>query len=257
MTDAAPRDYGRSGWIGIGTPQANPTVEAEMAIALPRRCAIITARLRSTARQAEQRLRDYLLTLDDTLAGYDRFTPDIFGFACTGSSYLLGAEREQALVARIAASVGYPILTATTAIHRSLTELGARRIALLAPYPEPLIAAAQAYWRALGYTIVETRRIETRSDDTRSIYGLRAADAAADLAAVDLSRVDAVLLSGTGLATLPLIGGWHHAVPLLSSNLCLAAQLLADCGGGDQIDRATLRIAGLDTRLREAGIAPC
>jgi maleate isomerase len=30
--------YGSCGRIGIGTPQANPTVEAEMAILLPRTC---------------------------------------------------------------------------------------------------------------------------------------------------------------------------------------------------------------------------
>lgn len=246
------RDYGRAGWIGIGTPQANPTVEAEMAIMLPRGCALAATRLTSDEPAPGRRLRAYLADLDVTLASYDSFRPDAYGFACTGSAYLLGHAAEREIVDRCTSIYGYPIVTATMAIQWALARLGARRIAMIAPYPQDLVEAGRLYWEERGIAVVSLERLRTASDDTRTIYDLRAGDAAAALARVDLGTVDAVLLSGTGLATLPLIAGWRGRVPLLSSNLCLAARLLALCGQDALVDPVTLRPAGLDARLAEA-----
>src|SRR3546814_13245221 len=52
-------DYGRAGIIGIGTPQANPTVEAEMRILLPQNALLQTTRLASSAPESLDRLREY------------------------------------------------------------------------------------------------------------------------------------------------------------------------------------------------------
>ena len=85
-------DYGRAGIIGIGTPQANPTVEAETRILLPPNALLQTVRLTSPAPDALDRLREYLLDLPQTLARYDTLKPAAFGFGCTGSSYLVSPD---------------------------------------------------------------------------------------------------------------------------------------------------------------------
>ncbi|RYG26620.1 MAG: hypothetical protein EON93_21310, partial [Burkholderiales bacterium] len=82
-------DYGRAGRIGIGTPQANPTVETEFSILIPPRAALSVTRLTSAAPAPADRLRDYLLRLEDSLAAFDTLKMDAFGFACTASSYLV------------------------------------------------------------------------------------------------------------------------------------------------------------------------
>lgn len=248
----ADRDYGRAGWIGIGTPQANPTVEAEMAILLPRGCALAATRLTSKEARPDGRLRAYLADLETTLGSYDSFRPDAYGFACTGSTYLLGHDAERQIVDRCTTIYGYPIVTATMAIEWALARIGARRIAMIAPYPDELIEAGRAYWESRGIAIVSLERLHTTSSDTRTIYELRAGDAEAALARVDTGQIDAVLLSGTGLATLPLIAAWNGAVPLLSSNLCLVARLLALCGQESAVDPASLRPLGFEARLAEA-----
>jgi maleate isomerase len=245
-------DYGRAGRIGIGTPQANPTVEAEAHILLPRRFTLHATRLRSRALDPSTRLIEYLNGLDESLAAFDSFRPDIFGFACTGSSYLVGRPGEEAIVAEAEARAGYPVITATAAIAWALERLGTRRIALVSPYPYALGEAARRYWNGRGIDVVRAAQVATSSNDTRSIYDLSSNDARPLLDTLDCDGVDAVLLSGTGLPTLSLLADWPHGIPLLSSNACLVAHMLARLGRDDLVEPKMLRISGWRQRLAEA-----
>ena len=222
---SARQDYGRAGLVGIGAPQANPTVEAEMRILMPPAVAMAVARLTASSPDPLERLSLYLERLEDTLAQYDSLRPQAFGFACTGSSYLLNPERVTRIVVGAQQRFGYPVVTATAAICWQLRRLGAQRIALASPYPPALSEAAVAFWRNAGFDIVESRAIETGSGDTRSIYALGSADARPAVDALRRAEVDAVLLSGTGMPSLALVGGEAGGPPVISSNLCLALRL--------------------------------
>lgn len=200
-----------------------------MAILLPRDVLRVTTRLTSPAAASEQRLRDYLEQLDRALSSFDTLTPDVFGFACTASSYLLGAEREAAIVAAAQARFGYPVVTAAAAIVARLRALDARRIALVSPYPPELSAAALRYWTAQWFEPVLVPGAATSGADTRGIYSLGSESARAALTAA--GDVDAVLITGTGMPSLPLIAGAAaDRPPVLSSNLALAEVLLARIG---------------------------
>ena len=107
-----------------------------------------------------------------------------------------------------------------------LQAMGARRIAVVSPYPDDLHAAGLTYWRAAGFDVIAQHRVETGSSDTRSIYGLGSQAALAALAAAKASAPDAVLLAGTGMPTLDLIEPDGHP-PVISSNHCLAAAMIA------------------------------
>ena len=78
----------------------------------------------------------YLTELPQTLERFDVLPLDGFAFACTGSSYLAGAEVENEIVETIARARVYRVITATAAIREELERLGARSIAILAPYPD-------------------------------------------------------------------------------------------------------------------------
>lgn len=219
-------DYGRDATIGIGTPQANPTVEAELRIVLPPTCGLVVNRLTSASSDPMQRLRDYIEGLDISLDDFDTLRPDAYGFACTGSSYLIDADEEARIIERIEKRLGYPIVTAVAAIRWHLTKLGVKRIALASPYPPGLSEAASAYWSGAGFDLVEVGRIDTGSGDTRSIYTLGSKDARQAVEAMAQLDVDAVLLSGTGMPSLKLIDDAAGCSPtLVSSNLCLANRL--------------------------------
>jgi len=220
-------DYGRGGIVGIGTPQANPTVEAEMRILLPANVLLQTVRHASGAKEPLDRLREYLWGLPAALAQYDSLKPAVFGFGCTGSSYLVSSESQAALIDSLEQRFGFPIVTATDAIAWRLRQIGARRIALASPYPDALSDAALSFWKREGFDVLSVERVDTGTADTRGIYRLGSDDARDAARTLRWQPVDAVLLSGTGMPSLALIAEAEaeEGPPLLSSNHCLALYL--------------------------------
>ncbi|MEZ5566261.1 MAG: hypothetical protein R3F24_12495 [Gammaproteobacteria bacterium] len=223
-------EYATRGRIGVGTPQANPTVEAEFRRLVPIDLALVTVRLHSASSNPPDRLMEYLQRLPVYLATLGGMPLDAFCYACTGSSYLLGHDTERRLVSAAEQRYGFPILTATEAIARRLHRLNARRVVLMAPYPPWLLAAATTFWEARGIQLVAGREIRIRdADDLTSIYALNSSDALAAIRELGAVDADAVLLSGTGMPTLPIIDEAQtvSGVPVLSSNLALVDEVLA------------------------------
>jgi len=217
-------EYGAGGWVGIGTPQANPTVEMEMRRLLPQDVEPLTTRLVSRSTTSDERLVDYLEGLPDSLRAFDTLPLDVFGFACTGSTYLVGQNREAEIVAAAEYMFGYAVITAADAVRRTLATYGAERIALVAPYPKHLVDAAIAHWDAVGLRVTALRHIDLGSMDTRMIYRLGSADILRELETFDPGAADVVLVSGTGVPTLHALASAEERFrrPVISSNLCLA-----------------------------------
>ena len=110
------REYGKAGTLGIGVPQANTTVEAEFRALVPDGVNLVTARLQGSRADSRTRLLDYFHGLDATLDSFDVAPLGAFGFACTGSSYLLGVEKDRAAFADLSKKRGYAVIPATEAI---------------------------------------------------------------------------------------------------------------------------------------------
>lgn len=251
MVTPTPHDYGKTARIGVATPQANPTVEAEMAVLMPRTVSLQACRLVSKVAEPLPRLVDYFDRLEEVLSTYGGMALDTVGIACTGSSYLIGAAAEDDLTARLTADFGYPVITAAQAIARVFEGLGIRRIKVIAPYPEGLLEKIPPYWAERDVEVVRMDRVVTRTSDTTTIYELTSADAVEALRQTDASGCDAIFLSGTGMPGLPAIKDFKAPVPVLSSNLCLAWAMLDKAGVLRDRARPPF-IEGWEARLAEA-----
>lgn len=252
--------YAPRGLIGVLTPQANTTVEPEFWIMLPPGVAMINARLVSPQDALEERLADYLENLDVAIAQFANAPLGAIAIATTGTSYIVGAAREQDLVDRITRQTGVPFISTGQAVVHALRTLGARTIGLVSPYPESLTQKSAAYWAEQGFAIGGLVRIGTRSDTFHPIYSISAASAAAGVQELASKKLDAIILLGTGMPTLEAILRQTHdaSAVLLSCMLCLGWAAISAVTGQDADQQSLLQFMrgeewGSRLRARAAG----
>ena len=222
------REYGSLATIGITVPQANTTVEPEMTALMPDGVSMLIGRLQGCRENSRNRLLEYLDNFGKTLSDFDTAPLDAVGYACTATSYLIGAEQEERRIGEFSAKAGFPIVTAAQAIRAALKHLGAQKMALFAPYPAWAVQASQAYWQSAGFSITDTKTVALDTSDTRHVYRIRTQMVLDSIEHLDWTNADAVVLTGTGVPTLRAIGDIARlsGKPVLSSNLCLAWYLL-------------------------------
>ena len=97
-------EYAPLGLIGVLTPQANTTVEPEFSILCPPGVTLLTARLTSEKASMDNRLVDYVLSMEGSLNRFANAPLGAVIFACTGAAYLVDPEKEnETLAARLTA----------------------------------------------------------------------------------------------------------------------------------------------------------
>ncbi len=195
-------EYAPGGLIGLLTPQANTTVEPEAAILCPAGFAMLTARMVSARGTVEERLIDYYESLEETLKQFANAPLTVITSACTGASYLIGAQREDEIFGRLAAARGIPVSNSAYSVVAAFRALGAQRIGLVSPYPASLTEASIRYWESRGLSIGHVSMVASDPSQFHPIYSIRAGGAAEALATMAGHDVDAIVMLGTGMPTL-------------------------------------------------------
>ncbi|MDJ0629716.1 MAG: hypothetical protein QNJ44_15770 [Rhodobacter sp.] len=215
-------EYAPLGLIGVLTPQANTTAEPEFTILCPAGVGLLTARLTSEKASMDDRLVDYVLSLEWTLDRFANAPLAAVIFACTGAAYLVDPDRENETLAKIESRRGYRLITAANAVADALRVLGARRVGIISPYGDPLHGRALDYWAKRGLKVAAVHRITSDDQAFHPIYSLSASASETGLEALGSKNLEAVAMLGTGLPTLPtLLRAKGAGVPVISPNLCL------------------------------------
>ncbi|MDW8397864.1 MAG: hypothetical protein RMK90_04770 [Acetobacteraceae bacterium] len=206
--------------FGLIVPPANPTVEPEIAWLLGSAARLHAARLPvMPGADLAERNRRYPGTYAAAVAAFGSLPLSALAVGLTGASYPLGAVGDVALCEALTRQAGRPVATAARALLAALAVLRPARVGLLSPYPAWLTDQALAFWAEAGVPIVETVKLpgEFRA------YELSPAEVAEALGRFAARDLELILLSGTGMLTLPAILPRAGAGPvLLSSNLATA-----------------------------------
>ncbi len=155
-------------------------------------------------------------------------TVDVVAYGCTSGTVAVG---EEAVKGRLRAALpGVPGTTPITAALAALSHLGARRVALLTPYPEAIHRAVADYLGGRGLEIVDQATLGISVD--REITGYPAEGLRARILALDRRRADAIFVSCTSLRIAEAIGQIETAsgLPLVTSNQALAWHCLRLAG---------------------------
>ena len=193
---------------------------------------------------------------------------DVAAYGCTSATVAVG---EDAVLGSLRAALpGVPGTTPVTAALAALDHLGARRIVLLTPYPEPIHRAVAGYFAVRGLEIVDQTNLGLSVD--REITEYRADELRARILRLDRRGADAIFVSCTSLRMAVLIPEIEAAsgLPLVTSNQALAWHCLKLAGrqagsrgsdacwrpGTDDLDRQGL-VRSRDWDAPEARAARC
>jgi maleate isomerase len=198
-----------TGWrarLGFLIPPGNPTVESEMAEMAPPGVSVHFSRMVApgtggTHHGQEERNRAQIEHIDQSAELLAKVKPNVMMLAHTASSYTLGRLAEIELLQRLQAQFQIPVATAFGSVVAALNILGAKRIALGAPYSEEMILKGKALLEEHGFAVVNhggLPNVTNIFDETpERAYRLGRA--------VDKPTAEAVFLSGVGMPTIAIL----------------------------------------------------
>lgn len=232
----------RSYRVGLIVPSSNTTMETEVPAILRARERLFPERL--TFHSSRMRMKE---VTKEQLEAMDRDSDrcavelsdarvDAMGYACLVAIMSMGRGYHRASERRLheaSARNGAPapVTTSAGALVDGLHALGARRVALIAPYMKPLTRLVIDYLEHEGIQVVDSLSLEIADN---LVVGARDPKAPAELwKQLDLRGADAIVASACvqmpSLASIPLIEE-ASGLPVVSSAVCTAWSLLGRLG---------------------------
>jgi maleate cis-trans isomerase len=226
--------------VGLILPSLNTTTEPDLIRQAPADIGFYSTRVYMRHSTAED-LRAMNAELDQAARLIGSIAPDLVAYACTSGTFLDGGAALETISGRISAIAGCPAVTTSGAMIDALRALSVDRVAVAAPYPDPITKAECAFLTENGFEVPSARTLGRSGPEIRRIG---AAEIAALVRAADHPRAGAIFVSCTDLRAFELVAGLEEAVgkPVLTSNqvtlwaILRALSRKADRPGGRLID---------------------
>jgi len=228
--------------IGQIVPSSNTTMETEIPAMLRAREAVEPERFtfHSSRMRMKQVTQDELAAMD---AESDRCAAeladarvDVIGYACLVAIMSMGkgyhCQSERRLHERTQREgAAAPVVTSAGALVHGLKTLGARKIAMVAPYMKPLTRMVADYIAHEGFEVVDTVSLEIPDNVA---VGRRDPMALVDVyKQLNLAGVDVLVLSSCvqmpSLAAIPFVES-ECGLPVVSASVCTTYQMLQKLG---------------------------
>lgn len=195
-------------------PGSNTTVAPEMAALLPGYGRQLLARMPPTAPITPETMPAYLDAVASSVAPFAKNRPDLVVFACTSAGFVAGQPGNRAIMDRLAATIAAPVVSMADGMVDALVQTGARRVAVLTPYLEPVNAGLRRYLESGGVEVVVLDSFECPT--VEALCALTEAQVLSRALHMDVSGCDALFVACSQLPTL-------NALPVLRKRLGIPA----------------------------------
>lgn len=229
--------------FGLLTPSSNTTQEPEFTAALPPSVSLHTGRVayRDITPEEQMRCVQELESESRKLADAE---VDVIVFAATAPTLAKGKGYDRELIKRMEDASGRPATTAATAFVNALTVLGARKIAIGAPWSRTMDKPMVAFMQASGFEVVHSEVVGIVSGVELGRVG---PESAYELGRkTDRPDADAIVMPGGNWASMPVVERLEDELgkPVIVNN---AVSLWA----GLRLLKRVDRIAGYGRLLRD------
>ena len=201
--------------FGVLIPSTNTTVEIECRL-LPATYQAHVGRLMSSGGGSFSPSRDEDIDYQSRLLGTARV--ELVILAQTSAS-LFAADYDDVVTGRMSAGAGAPAITSAQALGRAARALGARRIAIVSPYSDPVNERAARYFA--DQHGLETVALEGfRATDSYAIGQLGPENARDAFARIDRPGIEVFVVPGGNFPTLSSVAGWERELgkPVVTTN---------------------------------------
>jgi maleate isomerase len=229
--------------FGLLTPSSNTTQEPELSAALPPDVSLHTGRVGYRDITPEEQTR-CVIELEQESSKLADAEVDVIVFAATAPALVKGKGYDRELIRRIEDASGRPATTAATAFVDALTLLGAKTIAIGAPWSKTMDRFMVEFVEANGFTVVHS---EVAGFVASIDLGRADPETAYDLARrTDRPKADAIIMPGGNWASMPVVERLENELgkPVLVNN---AVSLWA----GLRLLKRTYSIRGYGQLLRD------
>ena len=201
--------------FGVLIPSTNTTVEMECRL-LPPTYQAHVGRLMSSGGGSFSPSRDEDVDYQSRLLGTAKV--ELVILAQTSAS-LFADDYDDVVTKRMSAGAGVPAITSAQAVGRAVRALGARRVAIVSPYSEPVNARAARYF-AMNHGL-ETIALEGfGATDAYAIGKLGPQNARDAFARIDRPEIEAFVVPGGNFPTMPYVAAWEREFgkPVVTTN---------------------------------------
>jgi maleate isomerase len=237
---------GWRGMVGLIVPSNNNVVLPEFYSALPDGVTAYETRMRVEGDLTFEALRKMTGDAEAAAELLRQTGVDFICYCCMASTLVKGWDWERQLLARFADKARKGVASANSALKDALMLVGAKRLALVTPYPESLNALIPKFFAAGGF---EVKTITgTQIQEVSAVRGYSPDRIYRTARALALKEVDAVCLLATDMHTFPIIDVLERdlGLPVLSSNQALLWASLRALGINAPVD-------GMGKLLRRLG----
>ena len=232
--------------FGVLIPSTNTTVEIEYSHLLPPSLQFHVGRLLTSGTGPFSPSKDEDIDYQARLLGTAKV--EVISLAQTSAS-LFADDYDASVIHRMSAAANVPAITSAQAVGQAVRALGAKRIALVSPYSQPVIERAKHYYESkFALSVVALEGFA--ATDSYMIGKLGPENARDAFARIDRPEIEIFVVPGGNFPTMSFVPAWEREFgkPVITTNAAALWAMMAIMGVSDPLPNLGRLLEEMPTR---------